>query len=501
MTAVSPAQPDPKDNPCRQHRHHQPRHRRRAGALSGDDPEQIDAALDTAAAAQRAWAGEDFKVRGEILRTAAGLLRERDDELALLVTREMGKPLAEARAEVHKCAAGLEFYADHAHSFLADEVYETSADRSWVSYEPVGVVLAVMPWNFPLWQVFRFAAPALMAGNAALLKHSPNTTGAALACQDILSAAGLPDGLFTALLVAEPEVPATTERLIADPRVGAVTITGSERAGSAVGCDRRAGDQEVGARTRRVGPVRRARRRRPAPRRAPGGQGPVPQRRAELHLAEAVHRRTCRRRRVHRGWSIDETHALTVGDPEAPGTDVGPMARAICATAWPPRCGRSRRRRHRALRRARPRRSGRVLLPAHRAGRRQARYVGLRRRGVRPGRAIITVADTDEAVAVANDTPFGLGASVWSADVDAAVAVGRRITSGACFINALVASDARMPFGGTKRSGYGRELAGPGIREFVNIRTWWAMDEPAAQAPTLRVTHQPSTPHQQGVAP
>ena len=196
---------------------------------------EIDSALDAAAAAQRGWAGEDFTVRAEILRTAAALLRERDDELALLITREMGKPLAEARAEVHKCADGLEFYAEHAQTFLADEVYETAADRSWVSYEPVGVVLAVMPWNFPLWQVFRFAAPALMAGNAALLKHSPNTTGSALACQDILSGAGLPDGLFTTLLVAEPEVPAVTERLIADPRVGAVTITGSERAGSAVG--------------------------------------------------------------------------------------------------------------------------------------------------------------------------------------------------------------------------------------------------------------------------
>jgi succinate-semialdehyde dehydrogenase / glutarate-semialdehyde dehydrogenase len=140
---------------------------------------EIDTALDAAAAAQRAWAGEDFTARAEILRTAAALLRERDDELALLITREMGKPLAEARAEVHKCATGPEFYAEHAQTFLADEIYETAADRSWVSYEPVGVVLAVMPWNFPLWQVFRFAAPALMAGNAALLKHSPNTTGAA----------------------------------------------------------------------------------------------------------------------------------------------------------------------------------------------------------------------------------------------------------------------------------------------------------------------------------
>ena len=232
---------------------------------------EIDSALDAAAAAQRGWAGEDFTVRAEVLRTAAALLRERDDELALLVTREMGKPLAEARAEVHKCATGLEFYAEHAPTFLADEIYETAADRSWVSYEPVGVVLAVMPWNFPLWQVFRFAAPALMAGNAALLKHSPNTTGAALACQDILTAAGLPDGLFTTLLVAEPAGPG--HHRAADRRPpGGGGHHHRQRARRQRGRrHRRAGDQEVGAGTGRVGPVRGAGRRRSAPGRPPGG--------------------------------------------------------------------------------------------------------------------------------------------------------------------------------------------------------------------------------------
>ena len=152
----------------------------------------VDAVLDKATDAQKIWAAEDLKMRAEVLRTAATVLCERDQELAVMITREMGKPLAESMAEVHKCAIGLQYYADHAHEFLADEIHDTSADRSWVSYEPVGVVLAVMPWNFPLWQVFRFAAPALMAGNAALLKHSPNTTGSALACQDVLAAAGVP---------------------------------------------------------------------------------------------------------------------------------------------------------------------------------------------------------------------------------------------------------------------------------------------------------------------
>ncbi len=447
-------------------------------------PEEIDAALDRAAAAQRVWAGVDFTQRAQILRTAAGLLRERVEELALLVTREMGKPLGEARAEVHKCADGLEFYAEHAPRFLAEEIYDTSADRSWVSYEPVGVVLAVMPWNFPLWQVFRFAAPALMAGNAALLKHSPNTTGAALACQHILSSAGLPDGLFTALLVAEPQVPAVTERLIADPRVGAVTITGSERAGSAVGA---IAGREIKKSVLEL-----------------GGSDPFVVL-ADADLPRVAHL-AVRGRFLNAGQScispkrfiveaavaepftalvIAETQALTVGDPETPGTDMGPMARAdlrdqvtaqvhaALAAGATLHCG------------GQPRDDqGGFYYPPTVLGDLTPAMALYRQEVFGPVAMIITVADTDQAIAVANDTAFGLGASVWSADVDAAVAVGRRITSGACFINALVASDARMPFGGTKRSGYGRELAAPGIREFVNIRTWWAHNEPQDQAPT-----------------
>ncbi len=445
--------------------------------------EQIDAALDAAAAAQRAWADVDFKVRAEILRAAAELLRDRVEELALLVTREMGKPLAEARAEVHKCATGLEFYAEHASRFLADELYETSADRSWVSYEPVGVVLAVMPWNFPLWQVFRFAAPALMAGNAALLKHSPNTTGTALACQHILSAAGLPDGLFTTLLVAEPDVPATTERLIADPRVGAVTITGSERAGSAVGS---IAGREIKKSVLEL-----------------GGSDPFVVL-ADADLPRVAHL-AVRGRFLNAGQScispkrfiverpvaeeftrlvVDETRRLTVGDPETPGTDVGPMARRDLRDGVAAQVDAAVKAGATVLCGGLPRDDlgGFYYQPTVLGDVTPAMSV-YAEEVFGPVATIITVADADEAVEVANDTPFGLGASVWSADIDAAVAVGRRITSGACFINSLVVSDARMPFGGTKRSGYGRELAGPGIREFVNVRSWWALNEPQAQAP------------------
>ena len=250
------------------------------------------------------------------------------EDLALLVTREMGKPLAESRAEVEKCATACDYYAEHAGDFLADEPVATSADRSWIGYEPVGVVLAVMPWNFPLWQVLRFAAPALMAGNAALLKHSPNTTGCALAVQRVLAEAGAPEGLFTALVVAEPDVPAVTRRLIDDPRDrrGDHHRQRAGRPGGRRGRGRR--DQEVGARAGRLRPVRRPRRRRPAAGGRHGRPRPVPQRRAELHLAEAAHRRRVGRRGVHPAARRRGRGADRRATPRRRARDVGPMARA-----------------------------------------------------------------------------------------------------------------------------------------------------------------------------
>jgi succinate-semialdehyde dehydrogenase / glutarate-semialdehyde dehydrogenase len=446
------------------------------------DDADVDAALSSADEAQRAWAALPIGERAVVLRRVAAILREEIGDLALLITREMGKPLVEARAEVEKCATTCDFYADNAEAFLADEPVATSADRSWISYEPVGVVLAVMPWNFPLWQVLRFAAPALMAGNGALLKHSPNTTGCALAVERIVSAAGAPEGLFGALVVADADVPAVTRRLIDDPRVGAVTITGSERAGRAVGSA--AGD----AIKKSVLEL--------------GGSDPfVVLSDADLPRVAAL---AARGRLMNAGQScispkrlivdasvadeftrllVAEVESLVVGDPEADGTHVGPMARADLRDGVHRQVEASVAAGARLLAGGRP-------LPG--AG---CFYAPTVLADVVPGMpaydeevfgpvaAVVVARDEDDAVRIANDTRFGLGASVWTSDAARGVAVARRIRSGAAFVNALVASDARMPFGGTRASGYGRELAAAGIREFVNVRTWWVLDQPAATVP------------------
>jgi succinate-semialdehyde dehydrogenase/glutarate-semialdehyde dehydrogenase len=443
---------------------------------------EVDAALASADEAQHEWAARPIAERAVVLRRVAAILRDEIDDLALLITREMGKPLVEARAEVEKCATTCDYYADNAAAFLADEPIVTSADRSWISYDPVGVVLAVMPWNFPLWQVLRFAAPALMAGNAALLKHSPNTTGCAVAVQRIVTAAGAPAGLFGALVVAEADVPAVTQRLIADPRIGAVTITGSERAGRAVGAA--AGDAikksvlELGGSDAFVvladADLPRVAALAARGRLMNAGQSCISPKRliVDSSVAEEFTR-----------LLVAEVESLVVGDPEAPGTHVGPMARADLRDGV-----------HRQVE-ASVAAGARLLAGGRPLDGPGCFYAPTVLTDVAPGQvayeeeifgpvAIVIVADgDDEAVRIANDTRFGLGASVWTTDADRGIAVARRIRSGAAFVNALVASDPRMPFGGTRASGYGRELAAAGIREFVNVRTWWVLDEPTGSAP------------------
>jgi succinate-semialdehyde dehydrogenase/glutarate-semialdehyde dehydrogenase len=454
-------------------------------AFAEHTPAELESALAAADAAQRAWATTSFAERRRCLEAAARLLREGRDDYARLATLEMGKPIAEAAAEVDKCAWNCEFYAAQAERFLADEPVETDALSSWVAYQPLGVVLAIMPWNFPYWQVLRFAAPALMAGNGALLKHSPNVPRCALTTEELFARAGFPEGLFRTLLVGDASVNEATGRLLADPRVGAVTLTGSERAGAAVGatagralkkCVLELGGSdpfvvladadlelaaEAAARARFLN----------------GGQSCIAAKRfvIEEPVADEFERRF-----------VDAVAALPVGDPLDPATRVGPLARADLLDALERQVEGS------------VAGGAKVLLGGARLERPGWYYAPTVLAGVTPDlpvfteetfgpvAAVVRAPDEEAAVALANATPYGLGASVWTRDLERARRLGRRIESGSLFVNAVVASDPRLPFGGIKRSGYGRELAAVGIREFTNIRTFWV--QPADAAPPAALT-------------
>ncbi|HEX4904777.1 MAG TPA: NAD-dependent succinate-semialdehyde dehydrogenase [Acidimicrobiales bacterium] len=435
--------------------------------MSAADLERILAEAD---AAQRTYARGALADRSAILRRAATILRERTGALAALVTAEMGKPITEAAAEVEKCAWVCEHYAERSPELLRERAVEASGSRSWVGFEPLGVVLAVMPWNFPLWQVFRFAAPALMAGNGGLLKHAPNVTGTALAIEEVFSDAGLPSGVFRTVVVAEDEVAAVVESLVADDRVAAVTLTGSNRAGAHVAAAAgRAAKKSV---------------------LELGGSDPfvvladadldvvVPRAVAARFLNTGQSCLCAKRFIVHRSLVDDfgsrlaaAVQQLPVGDPGDPTTRIGPLARADLARAVADQVERSRAR------------GARVLTGGHLLDRGPAWYAPtvlvdvttdmavMAEETFGPVAAVIAFDDDDEAVALANATPYGLGASVWSRDEQHALDVGRRIESGALFVNAVTASDPRLPFGGVKRSGYGRELGDVGAIEFTNIRT------------------------------
>ena len=448
---------------------------------SSDDIEQ---AIADAAHAQRAWREATFADRARVVRALASVLRDRQAEYARLITTEMGKPLAEAAAEVEKCAWTCEYFAEHAEGFLAATPVDTAASASYLAYEPLGVVLAIMPWNFPFFQVVRFAAPALMAGNAALLKHSPNTSGCALAVEEALSEAGLPSGLFRALLVSDAAVGEVTAGIIDDPRVAAVTLTGSERAGTAVGAA--AGGAlkksvlELGGSDPFVvlddADVDLAARMAARARFLNGGQSCISAKR--FIVAEAVADEFERR-------FVDAVQAIPVGDPLDEDTGLGPLARLDLVDALDQQV------------RASVDAGARLLAGGHRLERPGFYYAPtvladvapnmpvFREETFGPAAAVVRARDDDHAVELANDTAFGLGASVWTADGERGQRVGRRLQSGSLFVNAIVASDPRLPFGGTKRSGYGRELAAEGIREFVNVRTFWVATPTATEPAPL----------------
>ena len=428
-------------------------------------PAQAAAAVDQAHEAWRTWRRTPFAERARLMKRAAAILRERKTELAVLMAQEMGKPLKQGVAEAEKCALGCDYFAETAEAHLRPEAITTDASKSYVAFEPLGVILAIMPWNFPLWQVFRFAAPALMAGNVGVLKHASNVPGCALIIEEIFAQAGFPAGTFRTLLVGSSQVKAVIEH----PLVRAVTLTGSTPAGQAVAA-------EAGAALKKT--VLEL-----------GGSDPyIVLEDADLDLAV----QTCATSRlINSGQScvnakrfivvrpllaaftqrfVDLMKTKKVGDPLAEGTDVGPQARADLRDDL-----------HKQVRDS-VAKGATILLGGEIPAGKGSYYPPTVLTNVKPGMpaydeelfgpvaSIIEANDEADAVRIANDSIFGLGAAVFTKDVARGERLTRDLEAGCTFVNALVASDPRLPFGGIKESGYGRELGSYGIREFVNIK-------------------------------
>ncbi|HEX3071266.1 MAG TPA: NAD-dependent succinate-semialdehyde dehydrogenase [Thermoanaerobaculia bacterium] len=432
------------------------------------DDAAIEAALARASSAFGVNRARSFAERATRMRRTAELLEERKSDLGRLMTMEMGKPVKAAVAEVVKCATTCRYYAEHAEGYLADEPVKTDAKESFIRYEPLGPVLAVMPWNFPFWQVFRFAAPALMAGNVALLKHASNVPQCALAIEETFRDAGFTDHEFQTLLIGSDQV----ERIISDERVRAVTLTGSEPAGASVA--------SIAAKHIKKAVLEL------------GGSDPfivMPSANLDDAVSTAVKARivnngqsciAAKRFIIHESIAdefekrfVSAMESLKVGDPLDETTDVGPLATPQIVDDIESQVNQS------------VAAGAHLLTGGHRLGARGNFYAptvlaqipdhapAAREETFGPVASLFRAKDVSEAIRIANDTPFGLGASVWTndrAEIDRFI---NGIDTGQVFINAMVASDPRIPFGGTKHSGFGRELGAYGIREFVNVKTVW----------------------------
>jgi len=427
---------------------------------------EVFGAVEAAHAAWNDWRTRSFAARGDLLRATARVLRERASDLARLMALEMGKPVVQGRAEVEKCAWGCEHFAEHAEPYLARDVVPTGARRSYVDFEPLGVVLAVMPWNFPLWQVFRFAAPALMAGNTALLKHASNVPGCAIEIEGIVEVAGLPAGVFRNLTIGSEGV----RRVIEHRLVRAVTLTGSTPAGAAVAAA--AGGVvkktvlELGGSDAYIvledADLERAAEACVAARIVNAGQSCIAAKRFIVvePRADAFAERFAALVKVKR-----------IGDPLDEATEIGPLARRDLRDGL-----------HRQVADS-VARGARAILGGEVPAGPGAYYPPTVLTDVGPGMpaydeelfgpvaAILRARDEDDAIRMANDTPFGLGAAVFTRDAERGERVAREIDAGSVYVNAQVASDPRLPFGGIKASGYGRELGAYGIKEFTNAKT------------------------------
>ena len=431
-------------------------------------PQQVEDLIRRVGSVFKEWKMTPYDQRASCLGNAASVLRKRKGELAKLITLEMGKIIRESEAEIEKCALACEFYSDHAEELLRDEILVSDARRSFVTFQPLGVILGVMPWNFPFWQVFRFLAPTLMAGNTVLLKHASNVPGCALAIEEVIAEAGFPVDVFRTLIIPSSLV----ESVIAHPLVAGVSLTGSELAGSMVA-------SQAGKHIKKSLLEL-------------GGSDPF----IVLEDAdpEGAVQTAVRSRMINQGQSCiaakrfivvkeilpvferllsDAFKALKAGDPTDPSTDVGPMARKDLVEELDRQVSGSIRLGARLVL------GGKVMdrpgnfyeptiltdvikgMPAY-----EEETFG-------PLAAIITAKDEEDAIRIANDSKFGLGGSVWTKDSARGERIARQVETGAMFVNGLVKSDPRLPFGGIKNSGYGRELSGYGIKEFVNIKTIW----------------------------
>jgi len=429
--------------------------------------EEIISILEQADEARKNWDKTDFSERSKLMKNAADVLRNNADRYARLMTDEMGKPISGARSEVEKCASVCEYYAENAVEFLSDEVIETDASQSFVTFRPLGVVLAVMPWNFPFWQVFRFAAPTLMAGNAGILKHASNVTGCAFAIEEVFREAGFPENLFRTLKVPGKKV----AEVIENPIVKAVTLTGSVPAGKAVA-------EKAGSMLKKT--VMEL-----------GGSDPyVVLEDADLDAAVE----TCvTSRLINSGQSciaakrfivvesvLDEfTEKFTalmktkiMGDPTNEASDLGPQARNDLRDELHGQVMNS------------IENGAECILGGEVPDEKGAWYPPTVLTNVAPGMpayedelfgpvaAIIKAKDEEDAIRIANDSKFGLGAAVFTEDAERGRHIAaKKLNAGCCFVNQFVKSDPRLPFGGVLESGYGRELSHFGIREFVNIKT------------------------------